>query len=464
MRMTTSFFYSLRAIGILMLTLLACIACAPLAAQTFTEALTRTYLTHPELAAQRANLRALNEDVNTALSGWRPTVSASAGVGRNLNTATQPYGSPTVMHHTPSDVTLTASQPLINWTTQPKVEAAEARVMQGRAELVTTEQSVLLAAAQAYVDVVRNRELLRLHEINEQGLLQQIDYRREYFKRQLGTGTELAQAQARHAAAKAQLERVRMQLATAVGAFRRMTGLPPGKQMQLPEGLPPLPDDMEAIVANAVYAMPSVRSAFYGVLAARADVEAARGGLKPTVTLDASTSRHRHPNYVTPSQHEATIKLTLRIPFYQGGSDWSSVRGNRQRELQQQMQLSNSRLKARYDASEAWFGLAAAQAEIDAFRIAIAANKEAYEGVREQHAVLGELTLLEVLNARQELFSSEVSFVEARSRAAISHLQLLAVQGRLTAEGLDLPVASYDPVQDFEQTRGRWIGDDTPEG
>jgi len=77
---------------------------------------------------------------------------------------------------------------------------------------------------------------------------------------------------------------------------------------------------------------------------------------------------------------------------------------------------------------------------------------------------LGELTLLEVLNARQELFSSEVSFVEARSRVAISHLQLLAVQGRLTAESLDLPVASYDPVQDYEQTRGRWIGDDTPEG
>ena len=83
----------------------------------------------------------------------------------------------------------------------------------------------------------------------------------------------------------------------------------------------------------------------------------------------------------------------------------------------------------------------------------ITANEGAYEGVRTQYEVPGELSLIEVLNARQELFTSQVMLVQARVQVTLSHLQLLAAQLLLTAEHLQLPAALYRPEDDYRDTR-----------
>jgi len=408
------------------------------------------YGSHPALGAQRANVRALDQDVDSALAGWRPTVSVSTGTGRHTNAYALNDGPRISSDRNPADLRVSASQPLLNWTTGPAVDAAEARVRQGRADLLASEQNVLFDAASAYLNVLQYRKLLALHEANERSLARQVAYRSEHFQRRLGTRTELAQAQARHAAAVAQLNRVRTELDSYGSAFLRTIGMPAGQDLGFPNGLPTLPENLEPIIANAAYNMPAVRSAYYGAQAARADAQAAKGRLMPSVSLEASGAWTRNPEATMRSQRDASVQLTLRIPIYQGGAEWAGVRGSKQREIQQQEQLRNSRLQARYDASDAWNKLQAARAEIKAFETAIAANKVAYEGVSEQHAVLGELTLIEVLNAQQELFLSEVSLVQARTQAVLSHLRLLAVQGRLTAEGLGLSVAGH-PAADMLQ-------------
>lgn len=428
-----------RGVGLLAALLtMANLSFLPVHAQSLQEAMALAYRNHPALSAQRAGLRALEEDVDQAMAGWHPSVAVRAGTGHYGDTYSFREGPTTRGTRNTSELRLSASQPVLNWVTGPAIEAARARARQGRAELTAAEQSVLLDVGNAYLNVLQYRRLLALHEANERSLAREVEYRSEHFARKLGTRTELAQAQARHAGARAQLDRVRAQLEIFNSAFLRHVGVLPS-ELDFPEALPPLPDSLDLILAAAVEHTPAVRSAYHGAQAAQADAEAAAGRLKPSVSLEVAGGWTSRPDQSMHNRRDASVQLMLSIPIYQG-SDRAQVRSGKERAIQQQSQWRNVRLQAGFDAADAWQALQSARAQVDAFTAAIAANRVAHEGVNAEHASLGELTLIEVLNAQQELFLSEVSLVQARTETALAHLRLLAVQGRLTAEGMGLAV------------------------
>lgn len=415
----------------------------PVEAQTLWEAMARAYQEHPALSAQRARVRALDADVDSARGGWRPTVFASTSTGRFVNSSTyRMVSDPIKNHHTASDLKISASQPLLNWSAEPAINAAQARLWQGGADLLKAEQAVLLDAASAYLNVLQYRRLLALNEANARSLARQVEYRHANFQRRLGTRTELAQAKARYAGARAQLDRIKAELEIAESAFLRHVGIAPG-ELSFPVHLLPLPDNLDQILATAADKAPDVRSAYYGVEAARADVERAKGQLKPTLSLEVAGAWHRDPSESIRRQQDASIQLSLRIPLYQAGVQRAQVQGSAQRAIQQQDQWRNARLQARYEASDAWRRLRAARAESEAFSAAITASKVAFEGVSAERAVLGEPSLIEVLNAEQELFQFEVSLIQARTQEVLAHLQLLASLGQLTAQSLALPVVGF---------------------
>lgn len=409
-------------------------------AQTLQEAMALAYRNHPALAAQRAQLRALHEDVDRARAGRLPVVSLRTGTGHYEDSHRFREGGGTLHgSRNMSEVRLNASQPVLNWTTDAAIEAAQARERQGHADLLDTEQNVMLEVAKAYLHVLQYRKLLALHDANERSLARQVAYRAEHFQRQLGTRTELAQAQARHAGALAQRDRVRAELASATSAFLRQVGVAP-TDLSYPESLPALPDGIDALMDTAMDLAPAVQIAYHGAQAAQADVQLAEGRLKPSVSMDVGGGWTSRPDQNAHSRRDASIQLTLSIPLFHA-ADRAQLRGDKERALREQSLWRDARLNARHQAMEAWQMLQSARDQIKAFKAAIEANKVAYEGVDAEYAALGELTLIEVLNAQQELFLSEVSLVQARTDAALAHLRLLAAQGRLTARGLGLPVA-----------------------
>ncbi len=406
------------------------------------QALASAHQISPDLMGQRAGLRALEESVNEARAGWRPTIDIAVGVTRRTNTLTLRQGAAQSSSTTPKDLRLVASQPLWNGTTGPAIEAAQARVMQAQAALLQREQSVLLEAAKVYLDVLQNRELLRLNQTNQRALEQQVEYRRQYFERKLGTRTELAQAEARRAGALAQLQRTQNQLTISESAFQRIVGTSPS-ELAVPDSLPLLAAQLESILA-AAQDEPSVRNAYHAVQAARADIDTATGGLKPSAKVDVTQAWSSGVNSSLYNQRDSAVSVYINIPLYQAGAQWARVRASTERHAQAQAQLDSTLLNIRQQATEAWYQLLSAQAEVSAFSAAIKANEVAYEGVRSQYDVLGELSLLDVLNAQQELFSSQVTLVQARVQAALSHLRLLAAQGLLNTDylALQIPVAN----------------------
>ncbi len=143
-------------------------------AESFDEALAKAYMTNPTLQAQRAAVRTTDEEVPQALSNWRPTVEFSGSVGRVW--AESNSFNPRDQQRTERSLDLTIEQPLFRgWRTVRETEQAENNVLSSRADLSETEQTVLLAAATAYLDVLRDIATLELNRNNELVLRRQLE-------------------------------------------------------------------------------------------------------------------------------------------------------------------------------------------------------------------------------------------------------------------------------------------------
>ena len=136
---------------------------------------------------------------------------------------------------------------------------------------------------------------------------------------------------------------------------------------------------------------------------------------------------------------------------------YSRVRKARQDAAKSTLLIDQQRRDAVEAASAAWESLMTARARVRAFVAQIDANVVALEGV-EREAAVGSRTVLDVLDAEQELLDSRVSHVRAQREEVVATYNLLSSVGRMTARDLNLPVTLYDPREHSKEVRGKWIG------
>ena len=172
-------------------------------AQTIEEALSNAYLTNPGLQAARAELRATDESVNQAISNWRPNVEFSTSAGFNrVESASGFFGSRGLRK--PKSGEISVEQSLYRGgQTVAETEQRDFEIQAQRAELTDVEQGVLLDAATAYINVVRDQAVVELQINNEKVLLRQLEATTDRFSVGEVTRTDVSQAEARLARAKA---------------------------------------------------------------------------------------------------------------------------------------------------------------------------------------------------------------------------------------------------------------------
>ena len=442
------------------------LACAGLPgaarAQSFEDALAQAYLYNPQLGAERKRLRETDEGVPRALSGWRPRVILDGSIGRSIvSDSEDPHG---IEHRYPQQATATLTQPIYTGgRVRAQVGQAEALVRAERAQLQAVEANVLLASAEAYLDVARDVLVVGLDR-NDVALL---DRTLRATQLQVAAGevtqADAAQAQARAADGRATLASAGAALATSRAAFEAQIGLPAG-ELAIPDGPPPgLPETRAAALAAGLADNFDVAAATEALAASRLGIDVARAGLHPTISIQGSLARDKETDVQLAKQRdniaEATVQLT--IPLYQGGLVAAQTRQAREAADRMALQRDQALRQAREMAASSWDGLEAARERVAQQRVSVSANEVALRGITRQQAV-GARTLIEVLNAQQELFAAEVSLVSARHDAMLEALRLLAVTGRLSASRLGLPAGVYDPVRHYREVRGRWWG--TEEG
>ncbi len=421
------------------------------ASETLSDALKLTYERNPDLEAARARLRAVVEQVPQALAGFRPQffvdglAESVRGQSKLADSDRDTYGA-----------TARVLQNLYaGGGTTAAVARAEANVRAERARLYVTEQEVLLQAVAAYTAVVRDREVLRIAINNAERLKQHLAATKDRFEVGEVARTDVAQAQARYARGLADVESARADLASSVTEYRRVVGQEPGELTTVP-ALESLPESLEEAYALADK-HPSIEAARYQLTAARQAVLEARAGLLPSVDLEGRLSYTEEPTALVDWQREARLGVSVSIPLYQGGAVYARVREARQTVTRFQRELDSAVRRVQKQVGEAWERLMAAAELIRAFEAQVKANRIALEGVQEENLV-GTRTVLDVLDAEQELFDSRTGLVRATQAHVLASYQLKSAIGQLTAVDLGLEVEVYEPDRYYERNRARLFG------
>lgn len=443
--------------GIVALGGIGVVAGPPAQAETLAEALAEAYATHPDLVAERARVRAIDEQVSQALSNWRPQVSLNGRYGVRKLDREVSGGADIERTDQPQSVGLAITQNVFRgFRTVAETERAEHRVAAARSSLIGTEQSVLLEGAVAYVNVLRDTAVLDLRRNNVTVIEQQLQATRDRFEVGELTRTDVAQAESRLARAVADRTTAEANLESSRAAYRRAIGRDPQdlQQPDLPSGLPASEDDA---LAQAAQNNPDVIVAEFTERAARSDVELREGELLPVVTLDATVDREKDLVGSDVRDTEGAITARLSVPLYQSGAVYSRIREAKQTASQRLSELALQKRDAQQAASDAWDDFLAAQARITSFEAEVTAQQVAFDGVQ-QEAQVGSRTVLDVLDAEQELLDARVNLASARRDLVVSGYSLLSAIGRLTAQDLDLAVEVYDPAQNLDAVRNKLFG------
>jgi outer membrane protein len=426
-------------------------------AETLPQALGAAYKFNPRLDAARALQRATDEEVPRALSGYRPSIAGSADTTYERS-VTKPSFQPgkTTEETNPRGYAVGLTQPIFRgFRTKNAVSLAEATVRAGWEALRTTESAVLQDGVTAYGDVVRDLAIQTLRENNVVVLTRDVSSTKARLDVGEVTRTDLEQAKARRAGAVAALELARANLKTSRAVFELVIGHPPSNLVEArPSTLVPksLPESTEIALRES----PLVVAALYREQAARFNIDLIRGELLPSVQLEANYARRLDPTTGIEDAESTTVTGRLTVPFYSGGEVEARVRQAKQTQLQRLQEIEQARTEVQAQVVTAWSQLQAAKAAVEADEAAVAANRIALAGVREQEKA-GERTLLDVLNAEQELLNSEVALVTDKRNVVVASYAVVSSIGRLNAQELGVSSLVYDPEQHYQEVRNKWF-------
>lgn len=434
----------------------------PASADTLRDALAEAYKTNPTLNGARAQLRATDAGVPLARASGLPSVTVNGGYTEDLVKASNSFVSPDRQLAAQANVSVPvfSGGAVVN-----SVRAAKTRVLAGRASLRGTESDVFTAVVAAYMDVIRDEAIVRLNQQNVKVLQTNLDATRDRFQVGDLTRTDVAQSEARLAGAQSQLEGAQAQLIASRETYIRVVGSPPG-QLDAPPPLPGLPDDPGSAVKVALDSNPQLIAARRASDAAGFDVDSARAARLPKVSLTAGGNYYNYLGSlgsgtgvsVGQSGTSATAGVSVSVPIYQGGRPSAQVR---QAQALEGQAIEQTILIERGVVAQARSAYAAWQSSlrvIEAAQSAVKANKLSLEGVRAENSV-GTRTILDILNAEQELLNSQVQLVSARRDAYVAGFALLAAMGKAEARDLGLDGASlYDPTAHYDRTKS-WIWD-----
>lgn len=428
----------------------------PASGQTLQEALAMAYANNPTLLAARANLRAVDENVPQALAGWRPTVSIASSVGWT-DSRTRTRTTSTETDRTLNSNSLTVTQPLFrSGRTLASTRRAENQVLAQRARLFATEQQVLSDSVTAYVNVIRDQELLQLNINNEQVLAEQLRATNERFRVGEITRTDVAQAESRLAGARAARSQAEGNLQVSRAIFQRLVGAPP-QRLLAPQPLrPPVRSAQEAAQLAAAN-NPNVVAALFDEAGARDNVDIQISTLLPQLSLQGQAFRNGNSLQTGTVLEGAQATINLTLPIYQGGAEYAAVRQARQQAVQLRQVVGEQRRLVTQQATAAWEELISRRAQVESVRAQIRAAEIALDGVQRE-AIVGSRTTLDVLNAEQELLNARTSLVQALSQVVTASYLLASTLGRLTAQDLGLPVELYDMRAYYNAVRNRWFG------
>ena len=408
-------------------------------AETLRDAFEVAYRTNPTIQSERARLRAAGELKAQAFAALLPQITAQGTLLRADTSQSSEAGGPFDQTALLDQVNANVNGDLLlfdGFRSINAIKQAAAQVGAAEAQLIQVEQQLLADVATAYFDVVRDLAVFDLNTTNVEVLLKQLEQAEVRFRVGEITRTDVAQAQARLAGARANLSNASAQLAVSRARYTQLVGQMPGTlEAQLPT--PVIPDSRDDATVLAMQIAPPVLAAKSNEQASKRAVKIAKGQFSPTIGLTASYQYAEEPNTFITESEVFAYGLRVNVPIFQGGTRFSQIRQAKANNESDRHRIYEAERQVTAQVVSAWEQLAAARATIVSAQAQSEANQLALEGVKRE-ALVGSRDTLDVLNAELEALNADVALATAQRDAQVASYALLAAIGMLTPESVGL--------------------------
>ena len=444
------------------LAVLAVVDAGPASAESIRDTLAQAYRYNPRLDAERARLRGTDEEVNQANSSYRPRLTFQGDVGHQDTEITFKNSSRGLTISSgqtdPRGYSFRLDQSVFRgFRTVNSVNEAEANVRAGRETLRNVEQEVLLQAVTDYGNVVRDQSIVKLRENNITVLSKELKATQDRFAVGEVTRTDVAQAQARRAQAVSELDLANANLKTSRSSYEQTVGNPPSKLEEPRPEHKLIPHSLDESISISAHENPNVVVALYNEQAARFSIDKIRGELLPEATVEATYSDRYDTSIQTFRTETGSIVGRVTVPIYEGGEVYSRVRQAKHNHVARIQAIEQARAQAQQSVVQAWSQLTAAKAQLVSDKAQIDFNTIALAGVREEERV-GQRTLLDVLNAQQELLNSQVQIEGTKRNLLVSSYSVVSAIGRLNVAEVGAASTVYDPAVHLDEVARKWWG------
>ena len=420
--------------GLIYAGLIALLLAASVAAETLQEAVVQTLASNPDVLIDASRRRSVEQALNQAQGGYFPRADVAFGRGRqnsdNLTTE-QTYGGP--IGQMRSERSLTVTQMLYDgFATSSEVARNSARVVSAGHRVAATSEQIALRAVEAYLEVLRNQEIIALTQDNL--AVHQRTYDQIKLRAASGVGRKADQDQieARLALAKSNLTAADANLKVAEINYRLVVGTTPGTLAQ-PKPPDPalLPRTPEAALPLALDNNRILKSARADIDAAIAQNDGARATLQPRLDLELSVNK---TNLVSPvdatNDNSRSAMLRMRYNLFRGGSDVARIAETRYQVREAEEVARRTERQLEQSVRLSWNAYSSAAERLPF----LSKHAESSQLTREAYAKqfsLGQRTLLDLLDTENEAFTAASNLLNGRYVELFSRYRVLADMGIL---------------------------------
>lgn len=433
---------------------------------TIQKAMESTYKINPDILSQRAHVRSADENIVQAKAGWRPSINAtlSDGYEKQLFSGDAvDKGAIPLSRGRYQNAQVKVTQNLFNGGgTTAQIDGAKADIKSKRAELIEAEQNTLLAAVQAYLDLITQLAQLEVLRANEGFLKVTLQSTTDKFNVGEETRTSVAQAEAQSAEATAKRHTAEAQLGAKIATYEQVVGRLPGK---LAKPIVPqwMPKNVKEALDKARLNNPTILKAQYAEIAARRNVDQVNGGLLPKVDLEGSSTLSQNrinklPGTSTPGGNttdfiaDHKVAVTISVPIYEAGTIRSKKRQAIEDAERNRILIEKSRRQIEQQLIQAFQDYEAAKSNMNFYAEQVRANEISVEGTR-QEVLVGSKILLDVLNAQNQLLNAQQTLVQVEQTMYLSAYKIIVLMGMLTAKSMQLQVEHYDSSAHYKEIK-----------
>lgn len=377
------------------------------------------------------NLDVTRHELRRAQAGYGPSVDLTGRAGANeLSTSTtRSYGTDKGMYAADS-VGLTLSQPLWNgFATRSRVASAQATVDSMSYRVFDNATTFALDGIIAHVDVLRRREILRLAEANVARHREILASQQDRIAAGVSSTADVTQTEGRLSRAKATLSDAQASLREAEASYIRLTGK--AVPEELAEADAPMPfAEMDAALVASHRDNPKLKAYLADVRARKGDKELAESAFHPQINLEAGPSYSDRGGNGSQWEKEINVGLAMRWNIFNSGADEAEVKAARARIRQAQEYAADFVDEVDKEIADTWTRWMAAKEQETYYQNAVVYNTQTRDAYMEQF-VLGERSLLDVLDAENELFNSSTQLETVRGNIIVGGYRLHALAGDL---------------------------------